>query len=208
MDYPGLILGIALIHFLAISSPGPTFFVVLGHAGSGDWRGSVFVVIGVVLATIVWSTLAATGLGAAMNAVPGLPDMIRILGGAYLTWFGYKMLRSAWTGGGGAIPEQAAGRTAPLAALRSGFITNISNPKVIAYYLSLFGVMVPPNSPPTTFAVACLTAIFVSILWWGAVSAFFRLPLIRRGFLRVRRVLDGIVGAALVGFGIKLIVIR
>lgn len=205
MDYPSLILGIAAIHFFAISSPGPTLFVVVSHAGSGDWRGSVFVVMGVVMATIVWSSLAATGLGAAMSAIPGLPDVIRILGGAYLVWFGYKMLRSVWTSSNGAVPEPTGDRTAPLAAMRSGFVTNMSNPKVITYYLSLFGIMVPPNSPPTVFVIACLTAVIVSIFWWGAVSVLFRLPPVRRGFLRIRRAFDGIVGAALVGFGVKLI---
>jgi threonine/homoserine/homoserine lactone efflux protein len=32
-------------------------------------------------------------------------------------------------------------------AVRADFLTNISNPKVIAYYASLFGVMIPSNAP-------------------------------------------------------------
>lgn len=208
MDYAGTILGIAAIHFVAISSPGPTLFVVAGHANSDDWRAGLFVVLGVVAATVVWSTFTAAGLGAALNTVPWLPVAIRLFGSAYLAWLGYRMLRSAWAGGSAADLDGAARRTAPLAALRSGFITNISNPKVIAYYISLFGVMIPDGSPPALFVVAVLTAVAVSALWWGAVSVFFRLPVVRRGFLRVRRVFDGIVGVALVGFGIKLIAVR
>lgn len=208
MDYAGIVAGVAVIHFFAVSSPGPTLFVVASHANSDDWRGSLFVVLGVVAATVVWSVFAAAGLGAAIAAIPWLPVAIRILGGAYLAWFGWKMLRSAWKGGASLDLEARAGGLTRLAALRSGFITNISNPKVIAYYVSLFGVMVPADSPPVLFAVACLTAVVVSALWWGAVSVFFRLPVVRRGFLRIRRVFDGIVGAALVGFGIKLIAAR
>lgn len=208
MDYLGIILGIAAIHFVAISSPGPTLFVVAGYANADDWRASVFVVLGVVAATIIWSTFTAAGLGAALNAVPWLPLAIRIFGGAYLAWLGYKMLRSAWTGNSAGELDPAARRTSPFVALRSGFVTNISNPKVIAYYISLFGVMIPEGSAPVLFAVAVLTAVLVSAVWWGAVSVFFRLPVVRRGFVRIRRVFDAIVGAALVGFGIKLIAVR
>lgn len=66
MDHLGIIIGIAAIPLVAISSPGPTLFVVAGHAASDDWRASLFVVLGVAAATVVWSSFAAAGLGAAL----------------------------------------------------------------------------------------------------------------------------------------------
>lgn len=208
MDYWNIVAGVAVVHFFAISSPGPTLFVVASHANSNDRRAAMFVVAGVVAATIVWSVSAGAGLGAALTAVPWLPVAIRVLGGAYLAWFGFKMLRSAWSGTSGGDLQGGEARVTALAALRSGFVTNISNPKVIAYYVSLFGVMIPPGSPPAAFAAAAATAVVVSALWWSAVFVFFRLPPVRRGFLRVRRGFDAVVGAALVAFGVKLIVSR
>lgn len=206
MDQLHILLGIAAIHFFAISSPGPTLFVVAGHANSPDPRAGLFVVIGVVAATLVWSSFAAAGLGTLLNTLPWLPAAIRILGGAYLAWFGFKMLRSAWRGKAGLDPvEEGSGGTGPMGALRAGFITNISNPKVIAYYASLFGVMIPPASPVGLYTGAVMTAVIVSTLWWGLVSVFFRLPAVRRGFIRIRRVFDAVVGAALIAFGAKLI---
>lgn len=208
MIYLHTIIGVAVIHFFAVSSPGPTLFVVASHANSEDSRAGWFVVLGVVAATVVWSSVAAAGLGTVVNAISWLPFAIRLLGGAYLAWFGIKMLRSAWKGGPEVDLNVKAGRTSPAASVRAGFVTNISNPKVIAYYVSLFGVMIPPESPPILFAAACLTAIVVSTVWWSMVSLFFRLPPVRRGFMRIRRVFDGIVGTALVLFGVKLIASR
>ncbi|WP_048649209.1 LysE family translocator [Nitratireductor soli] len=206
MDQMHILLGIATIHFFAISSPGPTLFVVAGHANSPDPRNGLFVVIGVVAATLVWSSFAAAGLGTALNAFPWLPVAIRVVGGAYLAWFGFKMLRSAWRGQAGLDSIDRGGADiGPMGALRAGFVTNISNPKVIAYYASLFGVMIPPASPVGLFAGAVLTAVIVSTLWWGLVSVFFRLPVVCRGFIRIRRVFDALVGAALIAFGVKLI---
>ncbi|KAA0917741.1 hypothetical protein FLO80_06870 [Aquicoccus porphyridii] len=205
MEYLGIIMGIAGIHFFAISSPGPTLFVIASHANSDHRRESVFAVLGVVAATALWSGFAVAGLGAVMNTLPWMPVAIRMFGGAYLIWFGYRMLRSVLEVGTGADIDVVAKRVTSAGALRSGFITNISNPKVIAYYVSLFGVMIPEDSPPALLVIACLTAIVVSMLWWGAVAMFFRLPAIRHGFFRLRRVFDGLVGAVLVIFGIRLI---
>ena len=54
-------------------------------------------------------------------------------------------------------------------------------------------------------ALAILTAISVSALWWSFVAACLRLRRVRDGFLRARRVLDPLFGAVLVGFGAKLL---
>lgn len=205
MQYFGILAGIAVIHFFAISSPGPTLFVVAGHANAPNRDAPFFVVLGVVCATLVWSSFAAAGLGALVNSVSWLPLAIRVAGGAYLAWFGFKMLRSAWKGHGAIDIEDAPQNVAPLAALRTGFITNISNPKVIAYYVSLFGVMIPAQAPAAFYAAAVLTAVIVSTAWWSAVALFFRLPAVRRVFARVRRGFDAVVGGALLVFGIKLI---
>ena len=206
MEYLAVLAGIAAIHLVAISSPGPTLFVVAGHANAPNRSAGFFVVVGVVLATLVWSTFAAAGLNVAMNAVPWLPVAIRVFGGAYLAWFGYKMIRSAMKKGPAVDLADGEGTPIPpLVALRSGFVTNISNPKVIAYYVSLFGVMIPTDAPAPFYIAVVMTAAVVSAAWWGVVALFFRLPVVRRIFKRIRRVFDLGVGGALVVFGLKLI---
>lgn len=205
MEYFGILAGIAAIHFFAISSPGPTLFVVAGHANASNASAGFFVVVGVVLATLVWSTFAAAGLNVLMNAVPWLPVAIRIAGGAYLAWFGYKMIRAALKNQSVEIDDAEIPPVPPLVALRNGFVTNISNPKVIAYYVSLFGVMIPAAAPVWFYGAVVATAATVSAAWWGVVAVFFRLPVVRRVFKRIRRVFDVGVGAVLVGFGMKLI---
>jgi threonine efflux protein len=206
MEYLNAILGIAVIHFFAVSSPGPTFFVVASYANAGDRRACLLVVLGVLGATLTWASLAAIGLGAILNASTWLPLAIRMAGGAYLAWFGFKMLRSAWKGGAELkFTAAAATRVPALKAIRAGYITNISNPKVIAYYTSLFGVMVPPDAPSLLFAGAVLTALTVAGVWWVVVSLFFGLPAVRDFFTRTRRLFDALVGGLLVAFGAKLI---
>lgn len=209
MEHLGILAGIALIHLLAISSPGPTLFVVMGYANAGDRRASLMVVLGVVAATLTWATMAAAGLGTLLAATPWLAQAIQIAGGAYLAWLGFKMLRSALYGGAGPdLSDTRVRRVPPLEALRAGYLTNISNPKVVAYYASLFGVMIPAGAPVPLFAGAVATAIIVSVAWWLAVALFFGLPPVRQLFEKGRRAIDAISGGALVLFGIKLMVWR
>jgi threonine efflux protein len=208
MEHLGILAGIALIHLLAISSPGPTLFVVMGYANAGDRRASLMVVLGVVAATLTWSATAAAGLGTLLAAKPWLALAIQFAGGAYLAWLGLKMLRSAWRGAGPDLSGAETRRVPPLEALRAGYITNISNPKVVAYYASLFGVMIPVGAPAPLFAGAVATAVIVSVVWWLAVALFFGLPPIRLLFEKGRRVIDALTGGALVLFGIRLMVWR
>jgi threonine efflux protein len=93
-------------------------------------------------------------------------------------------------------------------AVRAGYLTNISNPKVIAYYVSLFGVTVSPDAPGTMFVAAVATALLVSAAWWSFVPLFFALPVVQKVYVRVRRQMDGIMGGRLIVLGGRLLVSR
>jgi threonine efflux protein len=44
--------------------------------------------------------------------------------------------------------------------------------------------------------------------WFALVAAFFALPAMRRGYLRLARWIDGLAGAVFVAFGLHLIFAR
>jgi threonine efflux protein len=205
MDLLTMTGGIALIHLAAISSPGPTLFVVIRHASAGGASSAVGVVCGVLAATLIWSGSAALGLGTVMAALPWLKEAVRIAGGAYLAWIGLRMLLSAFRRQAGQAENPPAPATSTAAAFRSGFLTNLSNPKVIAYYASLFAVTVPQQGEPLAILLAILAAVTVSALWWSFVAGCLRLSRVRAGFLRARRALDAVFGVLLIGFGVKLL---
>lgn len=196
---------VALIHLLAISSPGPTFVVVTRYAAAGDRRAGLLVALGVCLATLTWASFAATGLSAFVIHFPRAYAAIQYAGAAYLAWMGLKLLHGFFRAepSGRADAEPTAPATA-LQAVTAGYLTNISNPKVIAYYTSLFGVMVPANASWPVFGAIVMTVLAVSAFWWIIVALFFSLPVIRDGFLRIRRWLDALMGGILIALGAKL----
>ena len=207
MDVAAILIGIAIVHLLAIASPGPTFVVVTSYAVAGDRRAGLLVTLGVVLATLTWASLAAAGLGTVIAQFSWLYLALRIAGAVYLIYLGVKMLIGVIRKTPVELKEGSR-EGSGWRAVRAGFLTNISNPKVIAYYASLFGVMIPPGASNWLFLAAAATAITISALWWSFVTLFFAIPVIRRGYLRIRRQMDGVMGTLLVLLGGRLLLSR
>ncbi len=210
MDTVSILLGIALVHLLAISSPGPTFVVVMRYAAAGDRRSGLLVATGVCLATLTWASFAATGLGALVSRYPTAYAVLQYAGAAYLIYLGGKLILGFFRSGGTSAAETAAVPAPPggWRAVAAGFLTNISNPKVIAYYTSLFGVMIPAGTSGGVFLGVVLTVLAVSAAWWSAVAVLFSAGAIHRGFLKIRRYLDGVMGGLLVAIGLRLALSR
>jgi len=207
MEITTILASIAAVHLLAIASPGPTFVVVTSHAIAGERRAGFLVTLGVLLATATWASLAAAGLGTLMAQFAWLYLALRIAGAAYLIYVGVRMLLGVVRNSSAELSKDARS-TSGWRAMRAGFLTNISNPKVIAYYASLFGVMIPSDAPGSLFVAAVATALLVSAAWWSFVTLFFALPVVQRGYLRVRRQMDGIMGGLLIVLGGRLLVSR
>jgi threonine efflux protein len=207
MDIATILVSIAAVHLLAVASPGPTFVVVTSHAIAGRRRAGFLVTFGVLLATATWASLAAAGLGTLIAQFTWLYFALRIAGAAYLIYMGARMLLGVARNSPVEL-RQDSRSTSGWRAVRAGFLTNISNPKVIAYYASLFGVMIPSDASGAMFAAAVATALLVSTAWWSFVTLFFALPVIQTGYVRVRRQMDGIMGGLLIVLGGRLLVSR
>lgn len=198
---------IAVIHLLAIASPGPTLMVVMSQAVAGSRRTGFLVVAGVLVATLIWSLVTAAGLGGFVAQVGWLYLILKIVGAAYLTWIAIGLLKCAFARQPlDLVPGQRAMNG--LQALRAGFLTNISNPKVAAYYASLFGVVIPVDAPTPVFAGAVATAVLVSAAWWTAVTLLFGLPVVRATYARLRRWMDAVMGVLLLALAGRLVLSR
>jgi threonine efflux protein len=197
---------IALIHLLAIASPGPTLAVVTSYAAGGDRRSGFLVALGVCLATICWASLAAAGLGTVFATFPKAYRALQLAGAAYLIWLGIRLLHSVLQAGAAGVPLSPHDRPGTgWAALRAGFLTNITNPKVVAYYASLFGVLIPIDAPSWLFWGAAATAVIVSTLWWSAVTLFFAIPQVAAVYQRIRHRADSAMAVILILLGLKLV---
>jgi threonine/homoserine/homoserine lactone efflux protein len=122
----------ALAMVILAATPGPGVFASVAQALATGFRSSWNVIAGIITGDILFLLLAVFGLSAVARALGELFFIVRLAGGAYLIWLGYRM----WTAqpisfSPGSHPNRRNGRQRYLAGL---FIT-LGNPKVILFYV-------------------------------------------------------------------------
>ena len=185
--------------------PGPDFAVVTKNTLAGGRRRGRWTALGVSSSNLVQGTAAAAGLGALIVKVQPLFESVKWAGVAYLACLGVQALRSARRGEYAPLDGGDPASTARNAAgWRQGFISNITNPKVLVFYLAVLPQFLTSGAAPGWLLVmawshAVLSLAYLFVLVTGLHGA--RRLLMRR---RVRRALDATTGAVLLGFGARL----
>jgi homoserine/homoserine lactone efflux protein len=115
--------------------PGPTVTVIIANSLRYGSKAGLMNVAGTQAGVVIWLTIAAFGLTAAIQVMGAWFDFLRYVGAAYLIWMGIKLLRSK---GDLAV---AVDRARPGGSFfLQGFIVIMSNPKMLV----LFGALIPP----------------------------------------------------------------
>ncbi|MBO3744341.1 LysE family translocator [Actinoplanes flavus] len=202
---PHLLAAFTVATIVAMLAPGPDMLFVLSCGMRGGPRAGLLATAGLATSEAVHVLVAAAGLSALFTAVPAAFTVLRVAGAVYLGWLGVRMIRQR----GEALSEKpgATGRRAYL----SGFLTNLSNPKMIAFSVAFLPQFVDPARGPVwaQFAVLGVILIFLEFVIDGAVGVGAG----RIGsWLRERRTLsrriDAATGGILIGLGVRLAVER
>ncbi|MGK5684283.1 LysE family translocator [Actinoplanes sp. URMC 104] len=183
--------------------PGPDFAVVMGNTLSGGRARGLWCAAGVATSNAVQGTAAVAGLGALVVGAQPIFQTVKWAGAAYLTYLGVRLLWSARHGRHDLAQPPAAGRTARR-GWRQGFLSNITNPKVLVFYVAVLPQFLDPGSGVAALALLGVSHAVMSLLYLLLLVALLhraRRVLSRR---RVRRALDAITGTAMIGFGARL----
>lgn len=192
-----------VVVLVVVLVPGADFIVTLRNTVMHGRSAGAATALGVGAASVIQGTLVSVGLGAVIVRSQVLFTTLRWLGVAYLFYLAVQALRSAWRGRYETDP-QAGGPGERAKGLRQGFLTNITNPKMFVFYLSLLPQFVGVTAPVWQWLVHAwvLPALGTAYLIVLAVLA----GALRDRLLRpvVRRTVDAVSGVALLGFGARL----
>jgi len=205
MDYLQALLALTGVYTLSVISPGPNFAIVTSTTLGVSRRAGVMTGLGLALASFTWSLLSVLGIGLIIAHAGWLYDAIRLAGGAYLIWLGFKMVRGARQ------PQQLVSVAPTVSASRSilkGYLVSMTSPKAIAFYGSIFATFVPQHAPLWVFASIVAIATVVSGLWYCGVALLLSNGPMQAMFARAKTVLDLTIGACLMGFGARLLLSR
>ncbi|MFM0285174.1 LysE family translocator [Paraburkholderia megapolitana] len=206
--YVLILLQIAAVYLVATISPGPNFFMITQLSLAGRRGLGAVSALGVGTASAIWVALAMLGLATVLQKIDWLYNGIRIAGALYLIYFGIKLLRASMQRDDASAPVAApppeATPRAYFRAWRSGLFTCLTNPKSCAFWTSVFATMFPPHPPVWFYGVVLAMIATMSVSWYGSVALMFATERTQRGYRRLRRPIDGVCGAVLVGLGAKL----
>ncbi|MFC0179195.1 LysE family transporter [Thorsellia kenyensis] len=277
-----ILLTIAVVHFLALMTPGPDFLYVSQTAMSRSKLDAMKSVLGIVLGVAFWASITLLGMYYVFEKVTWLAKVIQLLGGFYLLWLGYllikvpssrfwgkrnkttkklnksrKELRDALilkhthlkSGKENFVNEESGNsndalnkqiecnaeimchavdlnsateietnqsnptETASLAVKQKnpfiyGLLTNLSNPKVVIYFGSVFSPFL--NGQQVVTALLKWELLFLitieTFLWFSIVAFLFGVPSMQKTYQRYSIWIDGLAGLFFAAFGSHLIV--
>ncbi|MFI0349300.1 LysE family translocator [Actinomadura sp. 9N407] len=191
-------LAFAAMAALITVTPGLDTMLVLRTTVTGGRRSGHLAALGITAGCLTWAVASAAGLTALLAASRTAFDVLRVAGACYLLWLGVQALRTA-----GRASE--ADEAAPRSAVRTGLVTNLLNPKIGVFYMSLLPQFVPAEAPVfwTSLLFALIHAV-LGLLWFGLVV--LAAGAARRALSRpaVMRRVQQITGLAFIAFGLRL----
>ena len=132
---PGVMLALSAV-MLALMSPGPNILAVIGTSmGVGRSQG-VFLAIGVGAGTFLWVSFAVIGFTAVIAQYAVVMFTLKVLGGFYLLWLGYKALKSAASEKD--VSTSVVKLDSKAAYFRRGLSVQMTNPKAALLRLRLY----------------------------------------------------------------------
>ena len=198
-----LILAGVLAHLLAVISPGPDFVVALRNSLQYSRRTGVWTALGFALGILVHVSYCIAGVALVISESAALFNLIKMGGGLYLIYMGIQSFRA---NSQRFSFEQESHKEVPWSVgLRSGFVTNILNPKATLFFLSIFTVLLKPETPYWVIFTTGALMVLNTFLWFTLVAYLFTQKKVRDAYLRKQGLIHKVLGGILVVLGVLVI---
>ncbi len=202
MEFLTLIGTVTFIHLLAVVSPGPDFVMACRNTLAYSRRTGIWTAVGFALGIVVHVFYSLAGLAFIISQSLLLFNTIKFLGAGYLVYIGLKSLLSPSSNINLGVHHEKVDITR-FAAVKMGFLTNVLNPKATLFFLSLFTLVVSPETPILIMLIMGGIMILNTFLWFSLVSIFLSQKQIRSIFERFQSAFSKTFGGLLIALGIK-----
>ncbi|WP_031154185.1 LysE family translocator [Streptomyces erythrochromogenes] len=195
------VIAVAVITLLAVISPGADFAMVVRNSYLYGRPTGLFAAAGVAAGVLVHVSYTMLGVGLLIASSTALFTVIKLAGAAYLVWIGMRTFRARAEV---TVDLESKPQLTRLGAMRSGFLTNVLNPKTTLFVVSTFTQVVDPGTPLWQQAGYGLFMSAAHLGWFGAVAVFFSVSSLRERMLKAQKTLNRAIGSVLVGLGVGL----
>ncbi|MCZ8529227.1 LysE family translocator [Alteromonas sp. PRIM-21] len=206
MQYMNEFLTIALVHLVAVASPGPDFAVVVRNSVAYGRRIAMYTSVGIGLAILLHVAYSLVGLSVVIATTPWLFTTFSYVAAAYLLYLAFGALRSGPVKQKQDIDTEK--KTSQISAKRAvwmGFLTNGLNPKATLFFLSLFTAIISIDTPFSVKLGYGIYLAFATGLWFCFLSYLLSTSKVAELIGKKGYWLDRAMGVLLVGLAAKLV---
>ena len=198
---------IALAHFFAVASPGPDFAIILKQSISHGRRNALFASAGVGLGILVHVTYCLLGVALIIAQSETLFNWLKYLAAAYLAYMAFQALQAKPANGevqkmSTHMSDEPVGRS-----FSKGFLTNALNPKATLFFLSLFTLVIDPNTPSLVQAGYGVYMALATWLWFSFLSLILSKTQVRAFFLKSGHWFDRGIGIVLLILAVRVVLL-
>lgn len=180
------LLALLLVWIAAIVSPGPDLVQII-RLGSRSRSDGIWTALGIMAGNTIWISASLLGLAALLSATPAILKVLQLVGGGYLIWMGFGAVRSWWIqrqrqeshaearAVDRAITALEGGQSIGVwRALRTGIATNLSNPKAVLFFGSVFAQFIKPDMGSGWGIFIATFLIITGVLWFVGFAILVR----------------------------------
>lgn len=197
---------VAVVHMLALISPGPDFALITRNSLLYTRRTGVATAIGIGLGILIHVAYSLVGIGYLIaNSIVAF-NLVKLAGAAYLIFIGWKALRAqpeTQNLNGEAVQGATHRPLSFTSAIWMGFLTNALNAKAALFFLGLFTQVIRPETPLSWQIVYGIQMSLMTMAWFSFVTMIFSQAWFKDHLQQYRHWLDRAFGAILVALGIK-----
>jgi threonine efflux protein len=202
-----LLLTICALHFVAQLSPGPDVLLIAKSSASTSRANTLKIILGISLGIVVWVVLTLLGFTVLIQQFPWIQQVLMLVGGLFLARMGWAMLN------GGLKNLQQATRlddNAPSGTadaknyVLQGLFTNLSNPKTLIYFSSVFSLALSSSASTHLKTQLAIIIPIQTFLVFTLLMLILSMPKIKTAYQRSGSYIDVISGGLFLIFAIWL----
>ncbi|MFT6835356.1 MAG: threonine efflux protein [Francisellaceae bacterium] len=192
------------VQIVAVSLPGPDFLVVVRSTLKHGRMAGYLCSLGITTGVLIYCSFAVFGLSLISEDNHWVLNLVSALGACFLLYMSYKCFTSKSQITKQEMKEEE--RSSKKTAWLTGLATNISNPKVIVFFLSILPLFMKDYHSISYHIAVILVIIVTTALWFSMITILIGHKMIRNFFLNYSHVLEKIFGVVLILFAIGLLI--
>ncbi len=194
------------IHTLALMAR-PDFLMAVKNSLTYSRRTGIYTALGFALGIATHLLYCVTGLAFIISKSILLFNVIKYFGAAYLIYIGIKSIVSK-TSPIRVSSDAKKPDISPFQAVKTGYLTNVLNPKATLYMLALFTLVIKPETPTSVLIGASAYMILSTAAWFSLVAVFFSHRRIRSVYEKFEKIIISTFGGLLVLVGVRLALVK